>query len=126
MSKVVIKCSKSQFNRIMEAMTSYTSLDSHGFTQCILGRNPFTCPAMLGPKDLSCTACLKQSVTRAEKTYVYALISHVQGERNIVAIYENRNKAKLEKAKLEKSDAEDIAEFDCDAAVYTIVPYEVK
>ena len=53
---IEIKCSKLQFNRILEAMQDYYDTD-----KCILGKTCKSCPAC-NDKDNDCKICLSKHV----------------------------------------------------------------
>ncbi len=62
MAKVEIKCSKAQFNRIIDALMR-SGINSDG--KCVLGKNEFTCHYTNGKNpQLTCTECFRKNIVR--------------------------------------------------------------
>lgn len=59
---IEIKCSKTQFDRIMKNLTEGGIIVKN---KCVLGKSVYTCPSINGrePK-LTCKDCLKRNIKR--------------------------------------------------------------
>ena len=61
---IEIKCSKAQFNRIIDALMR-SGINADG--KCVLGKNEGTCHYANGKnKNLTCTECFRKNIVRKE------------------------------------------------------------
>lgn len=56
---IEIKCSKRQYERIVDALRTY-----HEDGACGLGKTYVSCPAVLGRSDLKCDQCVRKHMKR--------------------------------------------------------------
>ncbi len=65
---IEIKCSKAQFNRIMENLSTCGCLSKrNGLAVCVLGKSIYSCPAIIGKNtNLTCTECLQKHIKRSD------------------------------------------------------------
>lgn len=61
---IEIKCSKAQFNRIIDALMC-SGINADG--KCVLGKNEHTCHYSNGKnRNLTCTECFRKNIVRKE------------------------------------------------------------
>lgn len=60
---IEIKCSKAQYERFLSKCQTGPLING----RCVLGKNEYNCPALVGGKFYSCDECLRKNIRYIKK-----------------------------------------------------------